>query len=427
MAETPSSHVSPDAKPSLLRALMRPAMFSALLMGFTSGLPFLLTLRTLQAWMTDAGVDLKTIGVFALAGLPYTFKFVWSPLLDRFSIGMLGRRRGWMAVSQCGLIVAILAMGMTDPVAQTFQMALLAVCVAFFSATQDIVVDAYRRESLKDEELGLGSTLYVYGYRLAMLISGAFALGMAEYMPWGRVYMVMAGVMGLGLLVTLLSKEPETTVKPPATLRAAVVEPFQEFLGREGALWILAFVLLFKLGDTMAGAMSTPFYLKIGFDKITIAAIAKTFGTFANLGGSFLGGVLVLRMGLTKALWVSGILQAVSVLALSGLALVGPDKVALTIAIAFEDLAAGMGTAAFVAFMGSMTSRRYTATQYALLSSLMGVPRTLLSVPTGWLAQSLGWPVYFMVCAVCAIPGLLLIQVMARLQQPEQREEAPQA
>lgn len=412
------------AKPPLWRVMLQPPMLLAMLMGFASGLPLLLTLRTLQAWMTEVNVDLKTIGIFALAGLPYSFKFVWAPLLDRYAFAFLGRRRGWMFLSQLGLIASIVGMALTDPKNQTLQMALLSVFVAFFSATQDIVIDAYRRESLRDEELGIGATLSVYGYRIAMLVSGAAALGMATRLGWSNTYLVMAGIMGLGLIVTLLAPEPQVEVIPPKTLRAAVIDPFLEFFTRRGALTILAFVLMYKLGDTLAGAMATPFYIKLGFTKDTIAAIAKTFGLFSNLGGSLLGGILIVRWGLTRSLILCGVLQALSTLAFSGLALIGPSTLALTFVIGFEDLSGGMGTAAFVTFMGSMTSKQYTATQYAALSSLMGVPRTLLAAPTGIMATALGWPAFFATCALLAIPGMLLIWAMIRLNTMGSDESA---
>lgn len=418
---SPPTGVSEPRAPRipLWRVLLKPPMLMALLMGFASGLPLLLTIRTLQAWMTEVGVDLKTVGIFALAGLPYNLKFVWAPLLDRYSVGLLGRRRFWMLLSQLGLVGAIVGMALTDPKEQTAQLAFFSVLVAFFSATQDIVIDAYRRETLLETELGLGSTFYVYGYRVATLVSGAAALGMASRIGWSETYLVMAAIMGLTMGVTLLAKEPQVESLPPRSLQEAVVAPLQEFLTREGAWLILAFVLLYKVGDTMAGAMATPFYIQTGFTKDQIAAIAKTFGLFSNLGGSLLGGLLLVRLGMVRSLFTFGVLQAGSTLAFASLALVGPHVTALTAVIAFEDLSSGMGTAAFVAFMASLTDKRYTATQYALLSSLMGLPRTVLSAPTGWMVEQLGWPLFFVVCGLLAIPGLLLIHAVARLRGEE--------
>lgn len=426
MSQSRSNNSVPDgasgaaeAAIPLWRVLLKPPMLMALLMGFASGLPLLLTIRTLQAWMTEVGVDLKTVGIFALAGLPYNLKFVWAPLLDRYSVGLLGRRRFWMLLSQLALVGAIVGMALTDPKEQTAQLAFFSVLVAFFSATQDIVIDAYRRETLLETELGLGSTFYVYGYRVATLVSGAAALGMASRIGWSETYLVMAAIMGLTMGVTLLAKEPQVESPPPRSLQEAVVAPLQEFLTREGAWLILSFVLLYKVGDTMAGAMATPFYIQTGFTKDQIAAIAKTFGLFSNLGGSLLGGLLLVRLGMVRSLFTFGVLQAGSTLAFASLALVGPNVTALTAVIAFEDLSSGMGTAAFVAFMASLTNKRYTATQYALLSSLMGLPRTVLSAPTGWMVEQLGWPLFFVVCGLLAIPGLLLIYAVARLRGEE--------
>lgn len=414
-AENPVSPQEPP-KPPLWRVLTKPPMLLALFMGFSAGVPLLLTLRTLQAWMTESKVDLKTIGIFALVGLPYNFKFIWSPLLDRYSISILGRRRGWMLLAQLGLIASIAGMAFTDPRTQTALMAGLSVLVAFCSATQDIVIDAYRRESLRDDELALGSTLYVYGYRIAMLLSGAGALAMASRIGWNNTYLAMAGVMVIGVVTTLMATEPKVDAPPPRTLKSAVIEPLSEFFQRDGAWLILGFILTFKLGDTMGGAMATPFYLQMGFTKDQIAAIAKTFGLLSNLGGSLLGGLLVVKYGMVRCLYAFGLFQSLATLSFALITFTGPSTLVLTGVIAAEDLSTGMGTAALVAFMGSMTSKRYTATQYALLSSLMGVPRTLLSAPTGSMVEHLGWPLFFVVCAVLALPALFLIKPLVRLQ-----------
>lgn len=399
-----------DQKRNIIKELFTKNMFIVFLMGFGSGIPLLLTLRTLQAWMTDVGVDLKTIGIFSLAGLPYTLKFVWSPLLDRYQILGFGRRKGWLLVSQAALVASLFGMALVDPKEQTALMALLAVVVSFFSASQDIVVDAYRREILPDEDLGIGSTYYIYGYRIAMWVSGAFALGLAAFVPWSQVYMIMALVMGLSIAVTLWADEPTASHQAPRTLREAVIEPFKEFLSRPGAWLLLIFILMYKLGDNMAGNMLTPFYLKMGYTKVEIAAIAKTFSVVSTLAGGFIGGVLILRLGILRSLYLFGILQAGSTLFFTTLALSAHNNWLLASVISFEDLTSGMGTAAFVAFMGSITNKRFTATQFALLSSLMGIPRVFIAAPTGYLAESLGWTGFFITCAALAIPGLLMIQ-----------------
>lgn len=386
----------------------------ALAMGFTSGLPLLLSSKTLQAWMTDEGVDLKTIGLFALAGLPYTFKFIWAPMMDRFVPKFLGRRRGWLLLTQFCLAISVLAISTISPKDNLWWVACCAVLIAFFSASQDVVIDAYRRESLHDEELGLGSSLYVYGYRIAMLISGAGALMLADQISWNATYMILGGLCALGIFITYWAEEPKIEVRPPQNIRETIIEPLSEFFSRNGAWLILAFILLYKVGDTMAGNMTTPFYLKLGFTKTEIAAIAKTFGLFSSLTGAFIGGLLVVKLGIHRSLWIFGFFQAASTAFFAVLSGLGPVTWGLTIVVAFEDLTGGMGTAAFVAYMASLTNKKFTATQYALLSSVMGVPRTFIAAPTGYLAEALGWSSFFIVCGLAAIPGMLLLTILPK-------------
>jgi PAT family beta-lactamase induction signal transducer AmpG len=401
--------LSPN-QPKVLRTIFSARMLVALAMGFASGLPLLLTLSVLQAWMTEEGVDLGTIGLFALVQLPYTLKFLWAPVMDRYTLPFLGRRRGWLLVFQVLLMLAIIALGMTNPVASPLLVALCALLVTFFSASQDIVIDAYRREALADEELGLGSSLYVNGYRIGMLLAGGGGLILADVFSFQTVYLLLGLTMAIGVATTLLAPEPAQAEGVPRTLRAAVIEPFVEYFRRSEALWILAFILLYKIGDTMASAMTTPFYLDIGFTKTEIGAVVKLFGFWATILGGLLGGVLILRTGIYRALWIFGILQAVSTAGFAVLAQIGNEIAALAAVIAFENLSGGMGTAAYVAFMAAMTDKRFTATQYALLSSLMGVPRVLASAPTGYLAEGLGWFPFFALCALIAIPGLLILR-----------------
>lgn len=393
-----------------IKQLFEKNMLVVFLMGFGSGVPLLLTSRTLQAWMTDVGVDLKTVGVFALAGLPYTLKFFWAPVMDRYQILTFGRRKGWLLVSQVALVTALFALSAIDPKNQIGLVALLALIVSFFSASQDIVVDAYRREILPDNNLGLGSTYYIYGYRIAMWVSGAFALGLASFISWENVYQVMAAIMALSIAVTLFADEPSAAGQTPRTLKEAVFEPFKEFLSRPEALLLLSFILFYKMGDSIAGNMLTPFYLKMGYSKLEIAAIAKTFSVVSTLLGGFIGGLLILRMGILKCLYIFGVLQALSTLAFIALYYSTHNNWILGSVIAFEDLTSGMGTAAFVAFMASITDKRFTATQFALLSSLMGVPRSFIAAPAGLMAESMGWPMFFVTCALIALPGLLMIQ-----------------
>lgn len=384
-------------------------MLVAFIMGFACGLPLLLTIGVLQAWMKEAGVDLTYIGMITLVQIPYTWKFIWAPLLDRFSLPFLGRRRGWLLISQLALILSIVGLGYSNPVEKVGMTVLAACLVAFFSATQDIVVDAYRREDLSDEELGLGSSMYIYGYRLGMLLASGGGLIMADHMPFSRVYLVLALCMLPGVLTTLLTPEPEIHFGTPQSMKAAVVDPLVEYFSRSGAVWILAFILLYKIGDTMASAITTPFYLEIGFTKTEIGAVVKIFGTSATLAGAFLGGLWMLWLGIHRSLWVFGVFQALSTACFAILARVGHSLPALSGVIAFENLSAGMGTAAFVAFMASITNKKFTATQYALLSSLMGVPRVVASAPTGFIAKHIGWEGFFIICTLIAIPGMVLL------------------
>ena len=394
----------------LLRVIVSGRMLVALLMGFSAGLPLLLTGSVLQAWMTEVGVELGTIGLFALVGLPYTLKFAWAPLLDRFTIfPILGRRRGWLLLIQLILMASIAALGFVDPLQSPWRVAGVALLVTFFSASQDIVIDAYRRESLADDEQGLGASLYVNGYRIGMLLASGGGLILADFIPFTLVYLCMAATMLVGILTTLWCQEPEVPAGTPRSLYEAVVQPFVEYFSRRDALLILLFILLYKVGDTMASHMTTPFYLDLGFTKTEIGAVVKLFGFWATIIGGLLGGILILRLGIYRSLWLFGILQAISTAGFAVLAQIGPSTPGLAAVIAFENFSGGMGTAAFIAFMASLTNKKFTATQYALLSSLMGVPRVLITAPTGYMAGFLGWEGFFMLCVVLALPGLWLL------------------
>ncbi|CAK0781668.1 MFS transporter, PAT family, beta-lactamase induction signal transducer AmpG [Gammaproteobacteria bacterium] len=384
-------------------------MLIVLLMGFASGLPLLLTGSLLQAWMKEARLDLATIGLFSLVGLPYTLKFLWAPLCDRWSPLPLGRRRGWLIIAQGGLIMALLALSFSQP-QQPLTVALAALAVTFFSASQDITIDAYRRETLTDEEQGLGASLAVNGYRAGMLLAGGGGLILADFMAFQQVYWLMAGIMILCLPVGWLAPEPPLPAGQPRTLQEAVVAPFLEYFQRPDALLLLLFILLYKMGDVMASQLTTPFYLDLGFSKTEVGAIVKLFGFWATVTGGLLGGIWILRLGIRRALWWFGILQGVSTAGFTVLALLGPVTPALALAVALENFTGGLGTAAYTAFMASLTHRRFTATQYALLSSVMGVPRVLIAAPAGFLAESTGWPVFFALCVVAAAPGLLLLR-----------------
>jgi PAT family beta-lactamase induction signal transducer AmpG len=394
---------------SIIHAVFSRQMLVSLIMGFACGLPLLLTLSVLQAWMKEAGVDLAVIGMMSLAGIPYTVKFVWAPFLDRFTLPFLGRRRGWLLTAQILLMLSIMGLGFSNPVKYPWMLAVSAFLVTFFSASQDIVVDAYRREDLRDEELGLGSSLYVNGYRIGMLLASGGGLILADHMPFSLVYLILAVCLLPGIITTVLTPEPSVPFEPPRTLREAVIEPLTEYFSRSGALWMLAFILLYKIGDTLASAMTTPFYLDIGFSKTEIGAVVKLFGFWATIAGGLAGGIMMLKMGINRSLWVFGFLQAVSTAGFVLLARIGHSIPALSAVIGFENLSAGMGTAAYAAFMAALTHKRFTATQYALLTSLMGIPRVMASAPTGFLAKNMGWEGFFMTCTLMAIPGMMLL------------------
>ncbi len=394
---------------SLLAVLFSKRMLITLVMGFVSGLPLLLTGSVLQAWMTDEGVDLTTIGLFSVVGLPYTLKFLWAPLLDRYTPSLLGRRRGWMLISQICLILSIFSLSYSNPATSVVGIGIAAMLLAFFSASQDVVIDAYRREALQDEELGLGATLYVNGYRVGMLLASGGGLILADFISFRHVYQLMAGIMLIGVVSTLFAPEPENPAGSPKCLQDAVIDPFFEYFRRQDAVLILLFILLYKIGDTMASHMSTPFYLALGFSKSEIGTLVKLFGFWATIAGGFIGGLLLLRISLYKGLLFFGVLQGLSTAGFALLAMLGDDLAALAAVITFENLSAGMGTAAYVAFMASLTNKRFTATQYALLSSFMGIPRVIVASPTGFMADTMGWVSFFLFCALIAIPGLLLL------------------
>lgn len=384
-------------------------MLLAFVMGFSGGLPLLLTGSLLQAWMVDVGVDLGTIGLFALVGLPYTLKFVWAPIMDRYSPSLLGRRRGWLFIWQLCLTGSIALLGFSNPSQLLYVTALAALLLSFFSASQDIVIDAYRRESLVDDEQGMGASLYVGGYRMGMLMATGGGLFLADHMAYHWVYIIMASAMSAGLIATLLAPEPNSTHGKPKSLQEAVINPFKEYFTRDYAIIILVFIFLYKVGDTMAGQMTTPFYLDLGFTKSEIAGIVKIFGTPITIAGTLLGGALVMRHGIFKCLLWFGVLQAVSTAGFIWLDFMGNNLFALTLVISFENLSAGLGTAAYIGFIASLTDKRFTATQFALLTSFMGMPRVFAAAPTGYMVGAFGWSGFFLFCTLVALPGILLI------------------
>ncbi len=397
---------------SLVHVFASRRMAIVLLTGFASGLPLALTGGTLQAWMASEKVDLTLIGFFSLVGVPYTFKFLWSPLMDRFIPPLLGRRRGWMMITQLALIFTIAFMAFSNPVVAPGVFAFMALLVAFSSASQDIVVDAYRAEVLEKEELGAGAGVFTMGYRIAMLVSGAGALILADQMSWRSVYLVMAGVMLIGVATTLLASDPLNSAKPPQNLREAVVVPFVEFFKRQGtgrAFEVLLFIVLYKLDVVVTLAMTTPFMLQLGFTKTDIGAVTKGFGFAAALLGGLVGGAWMVKIGVHRSLWYFGLMQGFAGLSYVLLAHLGHHYPMMVTAIAVENFCSGMGNAVFLAFLMSLCDRRFTATQYALLSSVMALSRVFVGAPTGFVAKHLGWESYFIVCTLIAIPGLLLL------------------
>ena len=394
-------------------ALFNPRMLICVFTGFSSGLPLYLLINLVPAWLKSEGADLKQIGLFALIGLPYTWKFVWSPLVDRYALPWLGRRRGWMFLMHVTLIASIAALGYLQPKDEIWTIAYLAAAVAFFSATLDIAIDAYRRELLPEVELGLGNSIHVNAYRISSLIPGSLSLILADRMPWPSVFCVTALFMLPGLAITLLVREPAATAAAPKTLRDAVVLPFREFIERSGwrqALLILAFIFLYKLGDSMATALATPFYLEMGFTKTEIGVVAKNAGLWASVIGGMLGGLWMVKIGINRGLWLFGVVQLVSILGFAWLAWLGqPNILALGVVIAFEALGVGLGTVAYVAFIARATNPRFTATQFALFTSLSAVPRTVVNATTGWIVAQTGWFGFFLLCTALAVPGMALL------------------
>ncbi|WP_075221623.1 AmpG family muropeptide MFS transporter [Acuticoccus yangtzensis] len=408
------------------------------LMGFSSGLPLLLGFSTLSFWLREADVSLAAIGGLLTVATPYSLKFLWAPLLDHVHLPVLtrwlGLRRGWLLLVQIGLIGAIILVGQAEPPGDLGFLALAALIMAFMSATQDIVVDAYRIEILDDHEQGAGAAMTQAGYRVGMLASGAGALALADFIAWDGVYAVMAALVGIGILGTFLAREPVSRRPPPpaeplAFLRHATLDPLKDFATRRGWVLILAFVLLYKYGDSVAGAMANPFYVDLGFSGVEIASVTKVFGVVMTMVGVFAGGTLVARIGILPALAIGGILQAVTNLTFAWLAVRGHDMTALAIAVGADNFTGGLGSAAFVAYLSSLCNVAFTATQYALLTSLMAFGRTMLAASSGWLAEGLGWPGFFAATALLAIPALVLLWFLSRLYAPPKAaaQEGPPA
>ena len=386
-------------------------IFLLLLLGFSSGLPLALTGATLQAWLAVEGIDIQAIGWFTLVGQPYVYKFLWAPLMDRYSIPLLGRRRGWLLATQAALLVAIACMGTVSPKEAPFLLAALALAVAFLSASQDIVFDAYRADVLRAEERGAGAAVSVLGYRIAMLVSGGLALILVDnWISWTQAYWLMAALMLVGVAATWAAAEPATPPRAPKTLAEAVREPLAEYFSRHGAWLLLLVIILYKLGDAFAGTLSTAFLLRgAGFSLTDVGWANKWLGVGATILGLLIGGALMAKLRLFKSLLLFGFLQAFTNLGLMLLAAAGKSYPLMITVIAAENLCGGMGTAAFVALLMAMCDRRFSATQYALLSALASLGRVYVGPAAGALAESFGWTTFFFLTFLVALPGIAML------------------
>ncbi|SPT69572.1 AmpG family muropeptide MFS transporter [Anaerobiospirillum thomasii] len=413
-------------KTSVLRQIFSKKMAICIITGFGSGMPLFVLLNLLSAYLAKEGLDLKVIGAMSLIMFPYTWKFLWAPFVDRYTLFKGGRRKSWMLVTALLLTIAIGLMGLTPPKESIAFISLIAFFVAFISATQDIVLDAYRREILTDNELGLGNSIFVNSYKVSSLVPGGLSLILADFIAWDMVFFITALFMLPNVLLALFIKEPQVSVKQ-RSLKEAVVDPFREFIQRRGikaALICVLFVFLYKLGDSMAVALATPFYIDLDYDLTTIGIVVKNVGLWSTVIGGLAGGVIMLKIGINRALWLFGLVQLVTILGFVLLAYMGrygtPSILILSAVVCAEFLGAGLGTAAFVSYIARETNPLYTATQIALLTSLSAVPRTFCNATTGFLVEALGWERFFMLCTVLAIPGMLLLFYVAPFNQKDE-------
>ena len=401
---------------SFKEAILNRRILICVFTGFTSGLPLYMLIQLVPGWLRMEGVGLAEIGFFSLIGIPYTWKFLWSPIMDRYTLPFLGRRRGWMLVTQIALAVSIAAMGYLKPELSIWSVAYLAASVAFFSASQDVVLDAYRRELLPDVELGIGNAVHIQAYRLAGLVPGSLAFILSDFLPWHSVFVVVAAFMGVGIALTLSIAGPDRDPRAPRTVREAVIEPFREFIGRAGiapALLTLSFLFFYKLGDNMATALQTPFFVDLGFSGTQIGTVAKFASLIAAIVGGLVGGVVMVKLPINRALWLFGIVQVVSILGFALLSEVGANLWMLGVVVAFEYLGVGLGSAALTAFIAKSTNPAFAATQLALFTALIAVPRTLANAITGVLVEHMGWTGFFLLCTALAVPGMLLLLKVA--------------
>jgi PAT family beta-lactamase induction signal transducer AmpG len=395
----------------LRESILNRRMFICVLTGFASGMPLYLLMQLVPAWLRSSGVSLADIGLLALVGLPYSWKFLWAPLMDRLSLP-LGRRRGWMLVTQIGLILGIGSLGYVDPVNNMASVAAFASVIAFLSASQDVAVDAYRREILADEELGLGNAIHVQAYRIASLVPGSLSLVLADALPWVWVFWITASFMAVGLVLSLSVTEPENLTPQPRSISEAFIAPFSEYFARSGwraAALALFFMVAYKLGDNMATALATPFYLDLGFTLTEIGLVAKNAALWPAAVGGLFGGIIMLRLGINRALWIFGAVQMISILGFAMLASSEPKLWLLATVIAFEYLGVGLGTAAFTAFIARESSRAFAATQFALFTACAALPRSIANASTGFIVEGIGWVQFFLLCTVLAIPGMVAL------------------
>jgi len=406
-----------DVRRSWTEILFTRKMLTCIFLGFSSGMPLYVLISLVPAWLRDNGVDLATIGLFALVGLPYTWKFLWSPLMDRYKLPFLGRRRGWALLTQVLLLLSIGLLGHFNPSTSLQAIVWIVFAVALFSASQDIVIDAYRRELLADDELGTGTSFWINAYRLSGLVPGSLALILADHLPWSVVFWVTGAFMLVGIVTTLMIREVSDDALAPHTLREAVVDPFVEFFSRDGGikagLSILAFLFLYKLGDNMATALATPFYIDMGYSLSEIGSVAKVAGLWASIAGGVLGGIIMLKVSINRALWLFGFVQVITILPYIWLSQAGHSLPGLFVVVSGEYLGVGLGTIALTAFMARETSRAFTATQFALFSSFIAVPRTVANASTGFIVEAVGWTQFFVICTIVAIPGMLLLLKVA--------------
>lgn len=405
-----------DASASPVRAFAQPKMAALIFLGFSSGLPFYLTSTTLQAWMTKANVDLTTIGVFSLVGLPYSLKFLWAPLLDRYVPPFLGRRRGWLVIAQILLLISIAAMSVHNPALGLRALAFNALVIAFLSATQDVAGDAYRTDVLHHREMGAGAAIWVLGYRVALLLTGSLAFVLADQMPWPRVYLIMSALMLVGVIAAVMAPEPALDDAPPRSLAEAVVLPFNEFFTRSGLLrgaLVLLFIVIYKYSDSLVIVMGTPFLLQAGYTQTEVGVVRGGAGLIATMVGAVAGGAVLAKIGVNRTLWVVAVLQAVSNLGYYFLSVMERSSTSLATVIVIENFIGGLATAALLAFLMMMCNKRFSATQFALLSSLVAVSRDLLTAPSGGLAEATGWPSFFLISIAAGLPALLMLPFIA--------------